>query len=90
MLLLLAVGYFIETGANVGSTLAYVARTYPHVRCMSCGPGVQAYLMAVKNSNMPNVMLYNESSQAFLARLQAQYSHLFDCNILFWLDAHGY
>jgi hypothetical protein len=83
-------GCFIETGANVGSTLAYVARTYPHIQCLSCEPDHEAYLHSVENIKTLNAILFNESSQAFLYRLQAKYAHLFDRTVLFWLDAHGY
>ena len=43
--------YFIETGANVGSTLAYVARTYPNIRCFSCEPDKASFEEAVKNTS---------------------------------------
>ena len=82
--------YFIETGTNVGSTLAYVGRTYPAVKCLSCEPDTGAFNHAVKNtSELPNVSIYNEPSQDFILRLKRQYDHLFEKNTLFWLDSHG-
>ena len=83
--------YFIETGANVGSTLAYVARTYPHIQCLSCEPDLQAFQHAVKNTiSLPNVSIFNETSQEFLKRIAQEHAYLFEGNVLFWLDAHGY
>lgn len=82
---------FIETGTNVGSTLAYVARKYPHIQCFSCEPDPEAFRHALRNTNgLPNVYLFNETSQHFLERIQREYPHLFEEDTLFWLDAHGY
>jgi len=82
---------FIETGSNVGSTLAYVARSYPHVKCFSCEPNPKTFPCAQQNTNdLPNVYLFNEKSQQFLERIQREYPHLLEKSILFWLDAHGY
>jgi len=82
--------YFIETGTNVGSTLAYVARNYPHVHCFSCEPDLQAYQTARTNvANFQNVEIYNETSQQFIDRLNSQ-KQLFDRRCVFWLDAHGF
>lgn len=86
-----SVKVFVETGTNVGSTLAYVARKYPHVRCFSCEPDMQAFQYAHQNtSELPNVYLFNETSQHFLERIQREYPYLFKDDTLFWLDAHGY
>lgn len=83
--------YFIETGTNVGSTLRYVACAYPWVRCVSCEPDNQAFLEAVEHtSKLPNVTIYNEISQEFLPRLVSRYGSLFEKDVVFWLDAHGY
>ncbi len=83
--------YFIETGANVGSTLAYMARTYPHVKCLSCEPDSEAFQHSLNNTQgLVNVRIYNEISQRFLKRLTQQYSYLLEENVLFWLDAHSY
>lgn len=83
---------FIETGTNVGSTLAYVARTYPHVTCLSCEPVKEAYKKAVNNTrSSSNVSIYNETSNQFFERLEQQYVYLFkNKETMFWLDAHGY
>ena len=35
--------YFIETGTNVGSTLAYIGRTYTQIKCLSCEPDKEAF-----------------------------------------------
>ncbi len=82
--------YFIETGTNVGSTLAYVARKYPHIHCLSCEPNSRAFQQALKNTrNLPNASIYNQTSQEFLGCIETESSYLFDQDILFWLDAHG-
>jgi len=83
--------YFIETGANVGSTLVYVARQYPDINCLSCEPDKMAYVSAVENiAQHNNVTIYNECSQNFMLRLEMSNSKMFEENIIFWLDAHGY
>ena len=82
---------FIETGTNVGTTLAYVARQYPHLQCLSCEPDQAAYNHAVKNTrNLTNVRLFNQTSQEFLATLESQHQEVFSQSTFFWLDAHGY
>ncbi len=81
--------FFIETGTNVGSTLAYFARTYPHIECWSCEPDVEAYRHAVRNARITNTRVFNETSQEFLTRLSKN-SSIFKERVLFWLDAHGY
>lgn len=83
--------YFIESGTNVGSTLAYVAGKYPNIQCISCEPDKQAFEQAVKNtSQFLNVLIFNETSQIFSKRFSYQYNHSAEDNLLFWLDAHGY
>jgi len=83
--------WFVETGTNVGSTLAYVARTYPGVECLSCEPDPEAFERAQKNtSSFSNATVFPETSQAFMERLETEYSHLFSENALFWVDAHGF
>jgi len=85
------VNVFVETGTNVGSTIAYVARTYPHIRCLSCEPDIEAFQYAMKNTaGLSNVTIYNETSQEFLSRIKRQHAELFEQNTLFWIDAHGY
>jgi hypothetical protein len=86
-----SVHVFIETGTNVGSTITYVARTYPTTRCFSCEPDLRAYTEAVKNSrDLAGVSIYNETSKTFMERLEQEHDYLFEEKILFWLDAHGY
>lgn len=82
--------YFIETGANVGTTLAYVSKINPEIHCLSCEPDNDAYFRALTNTKGLNVELYNETSQDFMERLTRQYSLIFSENVVFWLDAHGY
>ncbi|MGA1864745.1 MAG: hypothetical protein ACMUHX_06750 [bacterium] len=83
--------YFMETGTNVGSTLAYVGRNYDHVKCLSCEPDTEAFNNAIKNtSGLANISIYNESSLEFILRIKLEYTHLFNKNVLFWLDSHGY
>lgn len=82
---------FVETGTNVGSTLAYFARTYPHIPCLSCEPDAEAFQHARKNvSGLPNIKLYNQTSQQFLETLREKHGDIFQKKVLFWLDAHGY
>lgn len=83
--------YFIETGANVGTTLAYVARTYPGVKCISCEPDKDAFNEAVKNTaEYANVDVYNQTSQDFINFIRNERREVFSKECLFWLDAHGY
>ena len=82
---------FIETGTNVGSTLAYVARKYPHIHCLSCEPDSRAFQQALRNTrNLPNASIWNQTSQKFFGRIETECSYLFNHSILFWLDAHGH
>jgi len=82
---------FIETGSNVASTLAYVARTSPNLPCYSCEPDVEAYRRAIDNSkDLPNVHIFNELSQDFISRIKTKHSDFFAKRALFWLDAHSY
>jgi len=84
-------GYFIETGANVGSTLVYTARRYPLLKCLSCEPDHEAYMRAVGNiEGLANATVFNETSQEFMQRLRRDYAPLFSGESMFWLDAHGY
>ncbi|MEL6926901.1 MAG: hypothetical protein AAFO94_22875, partial [Bacteroidota bacterium] len=84
-------GHFVETGTNVGSTLRYVAKTYPKLNCISCEPSKEAFAEANKNTaELKNVTIHNESSQKFLKRLASQYQQLYKERVIFWLDAHGY
>jgi len=82
---------YIETGANVGSTLAYVARTHPALRCLSCEPDQEAFAAARMNAGkFGNVFLFRGTSQEFIAHLADHESGIFSEQCLFWLDAHGY
>lgn len=82
---------FIETGANVGSTLAYVAGNYPQLRCFSCEPDQLAFEQAGKNAGKySNVALLNGTSQQFIEHISKFEQWLFSEQCLFWLDAHGY
>jgi hypothetical protein len=82
---------FVETGSNVGSTLAYVARTFPHLTCVSCEPDCQAFTQAVRNTrSYANVFLFNETSETFCDRMHHRFAHLMDTAPVLWLDAHGY
>lgn len=82
---------FVETGTNVGSTLAYVARKYPHLQCFSCEPDKESFEEARKNTkDLGNVELLNVLSQDFISVLAGKGKELFSKEALFWLDAHGY
>jgi hypothetical protein len=82
--------YFFETGTNVGSTLAYVARKYPQLECFSCEIDPRAYILAKSNTTgLENVQLFNETSQSFLRRFIKR-DRILKSTPLFWLDAHGH
>lgn len=82
---------FVETGSNVGSTLAYVARNYPWLRCLSCEPDRSAFEQAKKNAGKyGNVFLFNGTSQEFINHLIEHEPRIFSQSCFFWLDAHGY
>lgn len=82
---------FIETGTNVGSTLAYVAKKYPAIQCLSCEPDGDAYGEAVKNTHgLLNVTLYNATSQEFMDIIARERKDVFGEKGFFWLDSHGY
>lgn len=82
---------FIETGTNVGTTLAYVGKKHPKVNCYSCEPDLKAYSLAKQNSSAyPNINIFNLMSQDFIKKLKKEHSQLFNKKALFWLDAHSY
>lgn len=82
---------FIETGTNVGSTLAFVARKYPSILCLSCEPDYQAYQEAViNNKDLENVRLFNKDSNEFMQVIDREYRDIKEKNTMVWLDAHGY
>ncbi|MCG6893770.1 MAG: hypothetical protein LJE65_09205 [Desulfobacteraceae bacterium] len=83
--------HFIETGTNVGSTLAYVASRYPNVACLSCEPDPEGFQRAERNvAPFPNAAVQPLSSGDFFTKLQQEQPDLFSHRILFWLDAHGH
>ncbi|MFK7946889.1 MAG: hypothetical protein AB8G11_04815 [Saprospiraceae bacterium] len=82
---------FVETGSNVATTLAFVAKNNPDVQCISCEPDDQAYAHAINNTkHYPNVTLYKQLSQDFLKTLKEKHTDIFDKNVVFWIDAHSY
>lgn len=82
---------FVETGTNVGSTLAYVARSYPQLTCLSCEPDPEAFSRAVHNTRSdPNATVFNETSQRFFHAMPERFPDLMGKDPVFWLDAHGY
>lgn len=82
---------FIETGTNVGSTLTYFASKYKHIHCLSCEVDKKAFREASNNaSGLTNVQIYNLTSQKFMKHLYKKHKSLFEKNVLFWLDAHGF
>jgi hypothetical protein len=82
---------FVETGSNVGSTLAYVAKNRPQLRCFSCEPDQSAFEQAVANTRKySNVVLFKGTSQEFIEHLTKQEPEIFSERCFFWLDAHGY
>jgi len=82
---------FVETGTNVGSTAAYVARTYPSLPVFSCEPDSVAFAVASDTLKpYPNARLAATPSPAFLETLFAEQPDLADGLGFFFLDAHGY
>ncbi|BAN36208.1 hypothetical protein SCD_n02400 [Sulfuricella denitrificans skB26] len=82
---------FVETGANVGSTLAYVARSYPWLRCLSCESDLSAYERASEHTKKyGNVSLFHGMSQQFIEHISKHELGIFTEPCFFWLDAHGY
>jgi hypothetical protein len=82
---------FVETGSNVGSSLAYVARRRPGVACLSCEPDPEAFARAAGHTrDLPNVALFRLGSVEFLERVLEAQPQLTARPTLFWLDAHGY
>lgn len=84
------IDYFIETGTNRGMTLAYFAKCYKNVQCISCEPVIGYYNTACDTcKKFSNVIIKNESSQNYISWLKQHPNKLFNCKVLFWLDAHG-
>lgn len=83
--------YFLETGANVGTTLGYVAQHYPHLTLYSCEPDARAYATAKQHtSGLQNVHLYQELSPEFLYARHKEQPQLATSRNVYWLDAHSY
>ncbi len=81
---------FIETGTESGSTLGYMARTYPDLECVSCEADRRIYQTAKQNlSRHPNATIKNKKAVPFLDRFSYHYSGL-GRPVLFWLDAHSH
>lgn len=79
---------FIETGTETGSTLAYVARTYPHLHCYSCEADPRAYNFACNAlSRHTNVSIFSGLSVDFLKWLPEE---IMKQPSLYWLDAHSH
>jgi len=83
---------FIETGAYMGDTLEYVARTFGHLRIFSCEPKEEHLLVAKKKlSNLrDNVHLVQTLSPHFLYKIVEDYPDLINKDVVFWLDAHSF
>jgi hypothetical protein len=82
---------FIETGANVGSTLVYVASRHPDIRCLSCEPDPIGFRRASENAApYPNATVLPLTSGDFFAHIEEKDPNLFSHRTLFWLDAHGH
>ncbi|MGB1288531.1 MAG: hypothetical protein ACPG7F_18495 [Aggregatilineales bacterium] len=84
---------FIETGTNVGTTLAFVARTYPQIPRYSCEPDENAFQKAqntLSDHAAENTFMYNMKSPEFLYQVFKDHSHLSQSNNFYWLDAHSY
>src|SRR5580692_1598116 len=62
---------FVETGANVGSSLCYLARNFPQLDCYSCEPDAESCAVAQKNAKeLANAKIVNERSPEFLYALE--------------------
>jgi hypothetical protein len=82
---------FIETGANVGSTARYVARTFADLPVYSCESDARACAEAQKNvASLANAQIVHRESPAFLYELHERHVELCRHRNLYWLDAHGY
>lgn len=82
---------FIETGANLGNTVLYVARRFPSVRCFSCEPGIAAFEVAARRASaVPNADVRETASPEFFDALATEAPGMLRRLCLFHLDAHGY
>jgi hypothetical protein len=82
---------FVETGANVGSSLCYLARNFPGVQCYSCEPDRESFEFArQKAAKLANVHLYHEASPQFFHTVTGQQPGFCGRDTVFWLDSHGH
>ncbi len=82
---------FIETGANVGTTARYVARTFDHLKVYSCESDARACAAARRHlAPFANAQIVQRESPAFLYELHERNPELARQRNLYWLDAHGY
>jgi hypothetical protein len=80
---------FIETGCNEGTTLAYVARTWPNLPCYSCEPNPDSHELArEKTAASANAKVLPMLSQDFMLHIDERHPELHDQSLL-WLDSHG-
>ncbi len=87
------VRHFVETGTEVGSSLLYMADTYPQLeRLYSCEPHVPTYQRAADNlkAHKARVSLFIGKSLDFLARFGEMMAYVMEQPALFWLDAHSH
>ncbi len=89
--LMAGIELFVETGANVGSTTGYVARTWPGVRVLACEANAEAAQAAAANVKpFPNATVTHAESPRFLYDLLGAEPAVAERPALFWLDAHGH
>lgn len=82
---------FIETGTNVGSTLAYVLKKFFNMPMYSCEPDQEARsYAAAKTAKFKNVTIDSRVSPDFIYELIDKNKNLLEKNTVFWLDAHDY
>ena len=82
---------YVETGANVGSSLCHLARSFPEVQCHSCEPDAESFQFArQKAGSLANVHLYHEASPQFFHTVAGQQPGFCGRETVFWLDSHGY
>lgn len=82
---------FIETGANLGNTVLYVAKRWPRIRACSCEPGIAAYATAARRAaGVPNCDIRESTSPEFFDDLVRERPALLKEMNFFHLDAHGY
>lgn len=83
---------FIETGANVGTTLRYVLQRFPHVEAYSCEPDKSAYQRTLQNLGdlVDRPHFYNMLSPDFIYKIHQEFPKLNQSLNFYWLDAHDY